>query len=136
MGKLLIQGGRVICPAQEIDETADVLVDGLKIAFTGDNILTSLSGPRLGGPIYRNRHEQVSFTKTIQRLLDFEPQMLLSGHSGTMSVDRRSLSQAYDRARQLEMAFPALVEEPEELGSRSRNAGAWDACRSGKFNIF
>ena len=90
-------------------------VDGLRIAFTGDNVLSSLSGPRLGGPIYRNRFDREAFLKTLQALLDFEPRMLLTGHSGAMSADKEVLDQAYGRARELGMAFTFLVEKPEEL---------------------
>ena len=34
-----------------------VRVDGLKLVLTGDNILSSMTGPRIGGPVYRNRFE-------------------------------------------------------------------------------
>ena len=38
MAKILIKGGRVISPAQKLDETCDVLIDKGKVAAIGNFI--------------------------------------------------------------------------------------------------
>jgi glyoxylase-like metal-dependent hydrolase (beta-lactamase superfamily II) len=93
-----------------------VRVDGLKLALTGDNILTSMTGPRIGGPVYRNRYELDGFQRAIQRLREYEPQMLLTGHSAAISVSPEALEQPLNRARELAMAFEVLVEDEDSTG--------------------
>ena len=93
-----------------------VRVDGLKLALTGDNILTSMTGPRIGGPVYRNRYELDGFQRAIKRLREYEPQMLLTGHSAAISVSPEALEQPLNRARELTMAFEVLVEDEDSTG--------------------
>lgn len=93
-----------------------VRVDGLKLAMTGDNILTSMTGPRIGGPVYRNRYELDGFQRAIERLRAYEPQMLLTGHSAAISVSSEALEEPLNRARELAMAFEMLTEDNGSTG--------------------
>jgi glyoxylase-like metal-dependent hydrolase (beta-lactamase superfamily II) len=93
-----------------------VRVDGLKLALTGDNILSSMTGPRIGGPVYRNRFELDGFQTSIRKLIEFEPQMLLTGHSAAISVSPEVLEEPLHRAEELATAFDLLTEEEEATG--------------------
>ena len=93
-----------------------VRVDGLKLALTGDNILSSMTGPRIGGPIYRNRFELDGFQTAIQKLIDYQPQMLLTGHSAAISISAEALEEPLNRARELATAFDLLIAEDEPTG--------------------
>ncbi len=93
-----------------------VRVDGLKLALTGDNILSSMSGPRIGGPVYRNRFELDGFQTSLRKLIEFEPQMLLTGHSAAISVSPEILEEPLQRAEELAIAFDLLTDEDEATG--------------------
>lgn len=90
-------------------------IDGLKIAHTGDNIRQSLSGPRLGGPIYRNGYYLGAFAKSLNALLAFEPQMILTGHSGAMSADRAMLEDLLKQSTEIDSALSELILDSESL---------------------
>ncbi len=90
-------------------------VDKIRYALTGDNILGSRTGPRLGGPIYRNKYTLGSFQPTLRALTEFSPQLLLTGHSGALSVNRTQLDELRQRSFDLGNAFLSLVETPQEV---------------------
>lgn len=89
--------------------------DKVRYALTGDNILGSQTGPRLGGPIYRNRYNVGSFRPTLRALAQYSPQLLLTGHSGALSVDREQLDELMQKTIELERAFKDLVVDPDEV---------------------
>ncbi len=89
--------------------------DNVRYALTGDNILGSQTGPRLGGPIYRNRYNVGSFRPTLRALAEYSPQLLLTGHSGALSVDREQLDELMQTTLDLERAFKDLVVDPGEV---------------------
>ena len=58
-------------------------LDGVRVAYTGDNLLAgSLSPLRAAAPIYRNVLRHDSIRLGVERLLAFEPELLLTGHTG------------------------------------------------------
>ena len=89
--------------------------DNIRYALTGDNILGSQTGPRLGGPIYRNRYNVGSFRPTLRALSEYSPQLLLTGHSGALSVDHEQLEELMGKTIDLERAFKDLVVDPDEV---------------------
>ena len=89
--------------------------DNIRYALTGDNILGSQTGPRLGGPIYRNRYNVGSFRPTLRALSEYSPQLLLTGHSGALSVDHEQLDELMGKTIDLERAFKDLVVDPDEV---------------------
>jgi glyoxylase-like metal-dependent hydrolase (beta-lactamase superfamily II) len=91
-------------------------VDGTRVAFTGDNLLAGAISPlRVAGPIYRNRMRLDSIRVGVQRLMDFEPELLLTGHTGALPVTRAVLDDFLAWARQLELAFTRLAAVPERI---------------------
>jgi glyoxylase-like metal-dependent hydrolase (beta-lactamase superfamily II) len=91
-------------------------VDGTRVAFTGDNLLAGASSPlRAAAPIYRNRMRLDSIAVGVQRLIDFEPELLLTGHTGALPVTRAILDDFLAWARQLEVAFKRLAVVPERI---------------------
>lgn len=89
-------------------------VDGARVALTGDNLLAGAVSPlRAAAPIYRNRMRLDSIATGVRRLIDFEPELLLTGHTGAIEVTRPMLDDFLVWARQLEGAFTRLVAVPE-----------------------
>ena len=89
-------------------------VDGRRVALTGDNLLAGAVSPlRAAAPIYRNRMRLDSIATGVRRLMDFEPELLLTGHTGALEVDRPMLDDFLAWARQLEGAFVRLCVVPE-----------------------
>ena len=89
-------------------------VDGVRVALTGDNLLAGAVSPlRAAAPIYRNRMRIDSIATGVRRLIDFEPELLLTGHTGAIEVSRPMLDDFLAWARQLEGAFSRLVAVPE-----------------------
>jgi glyoxylase-like metal-dependent hydrolase (beta-lactamase superfamily II) len=92
------------------------VVDGTRVAFTGDNLLAGALSPlRAAAPIYRNRMRLDSIAVGVQRLMDFEPELLLTGHTGALPVTRAILDDFLAWARQLEVAFKRLAVVPERI---------------------
>jgi glyoxylase-like metal-dependent hydrolase (beta-lactamase superfamily II) len=92
------------------------VVDGMRVEVTGDELLLSGLGElRAGGPMFRNRVEHDSFTSSVKRMLEYEPELILTGHSGGLRVTRGDLERAYIWCRDLEESWAALVAFPEDL---------------------
>lgn len=90
------------------------VVDGVCVALTGDNLLAGAISPlRAAAPIYRNRMRIDSIATGVRRLIDFEPELLLTGHTGALEVTRPMLDDFLAWARQLEGAFTRLCAVPE-----------------------
>jgi glyoxylase-like metal-dependent hydrolase (beta-lactamase superfamily II) len=88
-------------------------VDGVRVAYTGDNLLAgSLSPLRAAAPIYRNVLRLDSIRVGVERLIEHEPELLLSGHTGAMEVTRRDLDDFVAWARDLELVFSRLTPVP------------------------
>jgi glyoxylase-like metal-dependent hydrolase (beta-lactamase superfamily II) len=91
-------------------------VDGVRVALTGDNLLAGAISPlRAAAPIYRNRMRLDSVATGVLRLMDFEPELLLTGHTGALEVTRSMLDDFLGWARQLEGAFTRLCAVPERV---------------------
>ncbi|CAN5835166.1 hypothetical protein BH23CHL8_BH23CHL8_11630 [soil metagenome] len=91
-------------------------IDGVRVALTGDNLLAGALSPlRAAAPIYRNRMRLDSIATGVRRLMDFEPELLLTGHTGALEVDRAMLDDFLAWARQLEGAFTRLCAVPERV---------------------
>jgi len=91
-------------------------VDGVRVALTGDNLLAGALSPlRAAAPIYRNRMRIDSIAQGVRRLIDYEPELLLTGHTGAMEVTREMLDEFLVWARQLEGAFTRLCAVPERI---------------------
>lgn len=88
-------------------------IDGVRVAYTGDNLLAgSLSPLRAAAPIYRNVLRLDSIRVGVERLIEHEPQLLLSGHTGAMEVTRDDLDDFVAWARELELVFARLTPVP------------------------
>jgi glyoxylase-like metal-dependent hydrolase (beta-lactamase superfamily II) len=91
-------------------------VDGRRIAYVGDTLARALTGPRFGGPIFQNRFMPADFVETVTKIRDFEPEWLLTGHFGTVLVERAFLDEALRRARALEEIVWGLIAVPDAAG--------------------
>jgi glyoxylase-like metal-dependent hydrolase (beta-lactamase superfamily II) len=88
-------------------------VDGVRVAYTGDNLLAGALSPlRAAAPIYRNVMRLDSIRVGVERLLRFEPEVLLTGHTGALQVSRRDLDGFVAWARELELVFSRLTPVP------------------------
>ncbi len=88
-------------------------IDGVRVAFTGDNLLAgSLSPLRAAAPIYRNVLRLDSIRVGVERLIEHQPQILLSGHTGAMEVTRGDLDDFVAWARELEIVVSRLTPVP------------------------
>lgn len=88
-------------------------LDGVRAAYTGDNLLAgSLSPLRAAAPIYRNVLRLDSIRVGVERLLAYEPEILLTGHTGVVEVTRRDLDEFLVWARELELAIKRLAPVP------------------------
>jgi glyoxylase-like metal-dependent hydrolase (beta-lactamase superfamily II) len=91
-------------------------IDGTRVAFTGDNLLQGAVSPlRAAAPVYRNKMLVDSIAVGVRRLMEFEPELLLTGHTGALRVDRKMLEDFHAWARQLEGVFKTLVAVPAEV---------------------
>jgi glyoxylase-like metal-dependent hydrolase (beta-lactamase superfamily II) len=91
-------------------------IDGTRVAFTGDNLLQGTVSPlRAAAPVYRNKMLADSIAVGVRRLMDFEPELILTGHTGALRVDRKMLEDFHGWARQLEGVFRTLVAVPAEV---------------------
>ena len=91
-------------------------IDGTRVAFTGDNLLAGTLSPlRAAAPVYRNRMLVDSIAVGVRRLMEFEPELLLTGHTGALRVERKTLEDFHTWARQLEGVFRRLVPVPAEV---------------------
>jgi glyoxylase-like metal-dependent hydrolase (beta-lactamase superfamily II) len=92
------------------------VIDETRVAFTGDNLLAGAISPlRAAAPIYRNKMLVDSIAVGVRRLMEFEPELLLTGHTGAMRVDRPMLDEFYAWAKELEGVFTTLVAVPDEV---------------------
>jgi glyoxylase-like metal-dependent hydrolase (beta-lactamase superfamily II) len=89
------------------------MIDGVRVAYTGDNLLAgSLSPLRAAAPIYRNVMRLDSIRVGVERLLEHEPELLLTGHTGAVEVSRADLDEFVVWARQLELVVGRLSPVP------------------------
>lgn len=92
------------------------VVDGTRIAFTGDNLLAgSISPLRAAAPVYRNKMLVDSIALGAERLREHEPELILTGHTGAIEVNRRVLDDFITWARDLSDAFVKVVAVPDEV---------------------
>ena len=88
-------------------------LDGMRVAYTGDNLLAgSLSPLRAAAPIYRNVLRHDSIRLGVERLLAFEPELLLTGHTGALEVTTADLDEFVSWARALELVVARLAPVP------------------------
>lgn len=88
-------------------------LDGIRVAYTGDNLLAGALSPlRAAAPIYRNVMRLDSIRIGVQRLLEHEPELLLTGHTGAVPVSRHDLDEFLGWARELELVVGRLVPVP------------------------
>lgn len=92
------------------------VVDGTRVALTGDNLLAGALSPlRTAAPIFRNRMRVDSIANGVLRLLEYEPELLLTGHTGALPVTRPMLDDFIAWARRVEGVFRRLVVVPERV---------------------
>ncbi len=88
-------------------------VGGVRVAYTGDNLLAGALSPlRAAAPIYRNVLRLDSIRVGVERMLRFEPEVLLTGHTGALEVSRRDLDEFLSWARALELVASRLTPVP------------------------
>ncbi len=88
-------------------------MDGVRVAYTGDNLLAGTLSPlRAAAPIYRNvlRHDSIRIG--VERLIAYEPELLLTGHTGAVEVTRADLDEFIAWARELELVVSRLTPVP------------------------
>jgi glyoxylase-like metal-dependent hydrolase (beta-lactamase superfamily II) len=92
-------------------------VDGRRVAFTGDAVSRG-ADVRLwgGGPVYRNRLSADDFATTAELLVAYEPELLLTGHRGAISVSPQDLAGFAAWAREFDDTVGRLVAEPGSAG--------------------
>ena len=89
-------------------------IDGTRVALTGDNLLAGAISPlRSAYPIYRNRMRIDSIATGVRRLIEFEPELLLTGHTGAIEVTPGLLDDFISWARQVEGVFRKLCVVPD-----------------------
>ena len=91
-------------------------IDGTRIAYTGDNLMAGTISPlRAAAPVYRNKMLVDSIAVGAERLREFEPELLLTGHTGAIQVNRQILDDFITWARDLSDAFVKVVAVPDEV---------------------
>jgi glyoxylase-like metal-dependent hydrolase (beta-lactamase superfamily II) len=91
-------------------------IDGRRVAVSGDQIQRDADGNlRGGGPVYPNRLYTGDFARGIGAILEFEPELLLTGHDGAIEVRARDLDHLHKWCRDLEDAWQAIAAFPDEL---------------------
>ena len=100
-------------------------MDGVRVAYTGDNLLAGALSPlRAAAPIYRNVLRHDSIRVGVERLIAFEPELLLTGHTGALQVTRhgsrrvRRLGAGARARRRAPLAGPG----PRGRGARPRTS--------------
>jgi glyoxylase-like metal-dependent hydrolase (beta-lactamase superfamily II) len=101
-------------------------MDGIRVAYTGDNLLAgSMSPLRAAAPIYRNVLRRDSIRIGVERLIAYEPELLLTGHTGALEVTRADLDEFIAWARDLELAMERLCPVPGMVDEALDPYPAW-----------
>ncbi|MFN8635162.1 MAG: MBL fold metallo-hydrolase [Chloroflexota bacterium] len=91
-------------------------IDGTRVAYTGDNLLAGTISPlRAAAPVYRNKMLVDSIAVGAERLREHEPELILTGHTGAIQVNRQILDDFLVWARELSDAFVKVVSVPSEV---------------------
>jgi len=88
-------------------------VGGCRVAVAGDAVAQDLNGGLWGGgPVYRNRVGIGDFSTTADVLLEYEPELLLTGHRGVVPVSRSDLEGFASWAREYSKTVARLLPDP------------------------
>jgi len=91
-------------------------IDGTRVAYTGDNLLAGTISPlRAAAPVYRNKMLVDSIAVGAERLREHNPELILTGHTGAIEVNRQILDDFLRWARDLSDAFVKVVAVPDEV---------------------
>jgi glyoxylase-like metal-dependent hydrolase (beta-lactamase superfamily II) len=91
-------------------------VDGRRVAAVGDEVGLNPDGKLWGNvPVWRNRVTPSDYVTSIDTLLDFDPEIVLTGHKGALNVSRELLLEFRAWATVLASACNALV-PPDNAG--------------------
>jgi glyoxylase-like metal-dependent hydrolase (beta-lactamase superfamily II) len=91
-------------------------IDGRRVAIAGDQIQKDANGHlRGGGPVYPNRVYSGDFQHGIEAILDYQPELILTGHDGPLEVSTVDLNELHTWCRGLEDSWRALAAFPSEL---------------------
>ena len=97
-------------------------IDGTRVAYTGDNLLAGTISPlRAAAPVYRNKMLVDSIALGAERLREHEPELILTGHTGAIEVNRQILDDFITWARALSDAFVKVVAVPRRGQLRPRS---------------
>jgi glyoxylase-like metal-dependent hydrolase (beta-lactamase superfamily II) len=88
-------------------------IDGRRVAVVGDQLeLDRVGRARGGGPVYRNRVAVGDYVRGIDRIRDFNPDLILTGHKGPLRLSRAQLVEARRWGMRLDEAWESLAAFP------------------------
>ncbi len=90
-------------------------IDGARIAFTGDAFFSDSSQPNemRHNLIYRNDVKSGDHLKSIQNILDFEPQIIAPGHGQPFLIDRTMALDFAAKMKKQDGFFRELIADPD-----------------------
>lgn len=92
-------------------------IDGRRVAVTGDAVARDVNGGLWGGgPVYGNRVGIGDFSATAELLLGYEPELLLTGHRGVLTVSRSDLAGFASWCREYLETVARLLPDPASSG--------------------
>ena len=90
-------------------------IDGARIAFTGDAFFNDSEHPNSlrHNLIYRNEVKSGDHLKSIQNILEFEPNVIAPGHGTPFLLNREAALNFAERAQKQDFFFRDLIADPD-----------------------
>ena len=112
----------VYAPGQtEFHSVVSTVVDGRRVAFTGDNLFMSdveVDGSVARRPyqttVMRNGFQLAMHRRCAALMIELQPELICPGHAEIMPCDAEMLKQYADFIERKELAFRAVVREPAD----------------------
>lgn len=92
-----------------------VTIDGRRVAFTGDAFFVNpiQDGTLRHNLIFRNQVTNDSHLKSIQNLIEHEPELIAPGHGRPFAVDRQTMEATLEKLRRQQQFFFDLLPDGE-----------------------